>query len=138
METWIIDYHAIFGAVAARRAEVSRGAAAIQSLQAVPMGANGHLVARFVMGGDWNFPAADAAFTNIAANLGGAVINVQPTADSSLKRNGDMSQPYDHFLWVPASVTCANPGVVQPPGGQNRQWFRTNFSDHLGVRIDVQ
>ncbi len=141
-ETWIIDYHAVFGRVGQRRTEVSTGGAAIQAFQGTPMGTNNHLVSRFVMGGDWNFPATDAAFTNIQISLGVA-ISVQPTAKTSLKRNGGLSQPYDHFLWVsnnasPAYVNCTNPAVVPPPNGQTQAWFRTNYSDHLGVSINVQ
>jgi hypothetical protein len=136
-QTWIMDYHAIFGGVAARRTEVSRVGAAIQALQATPMGVPGNLVARFVIGGDWNFPVTDAAFTNIGVTLG-VPISVLPNALTSLKRNGGLSQSYDHFLWDPASVNCINANVVPPPNGQTQAWFRTNFSDHLGVRIDVQ
>lgn len=141
-ETWIVDYHARFGGVTDRRNEVSRSSAAIQEFQATQMGTDNHLVARFVMGGDWNFPAADQAFTNIRVSLG-VTINVQPTAQTSLKPSGGLSQPYDHFLWVSdntnaAYVNCTNPAVVPPPNGKDQLWFRKNFSDHLGVSINVQ
>ena len=137
--TWVINYHAMFGAVGTRRTEVSRVAPTILQFQALNMGNPVNQYPRYVVGGDWNFPAADQAFTNIANALGGgANVQIQPTALTSIKRGGvGMSQSYDHFLWDSNIVTCINWAVMPVPGG-NLPTFRTTFSDHLGVRIDVQ
>ncbi|HZM85117.1 MAG TPA: endonuclease/exonuclease/phosphatase family protein [Blastocatellia bacterium] len=136
--TWVINYHAMFGAVGARRTEVSRVSAVITQFQALVMGNPGQTYPRFIVGGDWNFPDTDQAFTNIRNNLPLANILVQPTALTSLKRGGvGMSSAYDHFLWDSNVVTCNGAAVMPVPGG-NLPAFRLTFSDHLGVRIDVQ
>lgn len=137
--TWVINYHAMFGAVGARRTEVSNVAPAILQFQALNMGNPVNQYPRYVVGGDWNFPVTDQAFTNIANTLGGgANVNVQPAVLTSIKRGGvGMSSSYDHFLWDSNRVTCINWAVMPVPGG-NLPVFRTTFSDHLGVRIDVQ
>jgi hypothetical protein len=137
--TWVINYHAMFGNVGQRRTEVSRVATAILQFQALNMGNPAALYTRYVVGGDWNFPVTDQAFTNIANTLGGgANVQIQPTGLTSLKPRGvGMSMSYDHFLWDSNLVTCANYAVMPVPGG-NLPNFRTTFSDHLGVRIDVQ
>ena len=136
-ETWVIDYHAVFGNVNTRRAEVSAMGNAIVAFQQLSMGNPGHAVTRFIVGGDWNFPANDQAFTNVANNAGVA-LSVQPTGLTSLNPNGVLSSAYDHFVWNPALVTLANWAIVAPPGGRTNQQFRTTFSDHLGISVSVQ
>ena len=137
--TWVINYHAMFGNVGQRRTEVSRVAPAILQFQALNMGNPAAQYPRYVVGGDWNFPVTDQAFTNIANTLGGgANVQVQPTGLTSIKPRGvGMSSSYDHFLWDSNLVTCANYAVMAVPGG-NLPNFRLTFSDHVGVRIDVQ
>lgn len=137
--TWVINYHAIYGSVPARLAEVSRVAAVILQFQGLNMGNPGQPYPRYVVGGDWNFPAADQAFTNITNGLlPGVNIMVLPTVLTSIKRGGvGMSQPFDHFLWDANVVTCNGAAVMPVPGG-NLPVFRQTFSDHLGVRINVQ
>ncbi|MCU1233311.1 MAG: putative deoxyribonuclease [Candidatus Solibacter sp.] len=137
-ETWVINYHAVFGNISSRRTEVANMALAIPVFQGVNVGSSpGHKVTRYIVGGDWNFPADDSVFTTIRSKLTATVL-VQPTALTSLKRNGDMSSAYDHFLWDTATgVTATSPAVVQPPGGKSRKDFRDMFSDHLGISISV-
>ena len=135
--TWVINYHAMFGAVGARRTEVSRVAAVIPQFQALNMGNPAQQYPRYVVGGDWNFPANDQAFLNINNSLGGNLM-IGPTALTSIKPRGvGMSSSYDHFLWNTTLVTCNNAAVMPIPGG-NLPAFRLTFSDHLGVRINVQ
>ena len=137
-ETWIIDYHAVFGNVNTRRAEVSAVGPAIVAFQTTNMGANpGHLVPRFIVGGDWNFPNTDQAFNNIAQAVG-AQLTISPTGLTSLNPKGALSSSYDHFVWDANRVTLANGVVVQPPGNRTLPQFRTTFSDHLGISISVQ
>ena len=134
--TWVINYHAMFGAVGARRSEVSKVALVIPQFQALAMGNTGLQYQRYVVGGDWNFPATDAAFAYINQQLGGN-LNVQPTALTSIKPRGvGLSSSYDHFFWDTTIVTCNTP-LVMPDNG-SLPTFRTTFSDHLGVRINVQ
>ena len=135
--TWVINYHAMFGAVGVRRTEVSRVGPVILQFQALNMGNPAQQYPRYVVGGDWNFPATDQAFTNIANALGGgANVQIQPTGLTSIKPRGvGMSSSYDHFLWDSNIVTCAN-NAIMPVA--NLPTFRTTFSDHVGVRIDVQ
>jgi hypothetical protein len=135
--TWVINYHAIFGAVGTRRSEVSKVAPVILQFQALNMGTANQQYPRYIVGGDWNFPATDQAFTNIKNGLLGSNIMVQPTALTSLKPRGvGLSQSYDHFLWDANLVTCNNPAVM--PDNGSLPTFRLTFSDHLGVRINVQ
>jgi hypothetical protein len=135
--TWVINYHAMFGQVGARRTEVSRVAAVITQFQALNMGNPAQLYPRYVVGGDWNFPANDQAFTNIRNNFPLGNIMVQPTGLTSIKRGGvGLSSSYDHFLWDATLITCINPAVM--PDNGSLPIFRQTFSDHLGVRINVQ
>jgi hypothetical protein len=141
-QTWIVDYHAIFGNVTARRAEVSQMSDAIKAFVATPIGATpGAQVQRFIAGGDWNFPITDAAFTNIQNGLPVPIL-IGPAGLTSLNPKGALSSSYDHFLWAPSlvtiNVTTTNPGVVTPPGGVSTPDFRKNFSDHLGISVSVQ
>jgi hypothetical protein len=134
--TWVINYHAMFGAVGARRTEVSKVAAVIPQFQAFAMGNPGQLYPRYIVGGDWNFPVTDAAFQYINTTLGGN-LNVQPTVLTSIKPKGvGLSSSYDHFLWNTTLVTCNNPAAM--PDNGSLPTFRLTFSDHLGVRINVQ
>lgn len=132
--TWVVDYHAVYGnSIATRRNEVSRWPAVILGFQALMVGGVTH--PRVVMGGDWNLAANDPAFT--AVNPGPFL--VQPTTRTSLKRNGGLSQPYDHFLWDPNVVTIPVTQVVAPPNppGSTLGW-RQQVSDHLGIAALVQ
>jgi hypothetical protein len=100
------------------------------------MGNPAQTYTRYVVGGDWNFPADDQAFTNISNALGGN-LSIQPTGLTSLKPAGvGLSSAYDHFLWNTTLVTCNNPAVM--PDNGSLPTFRLTFSDHLGVRINVQ
>ncbi len=132
--TWFIDYHAVYGrSLSARRNEVSRWPAVYQGFQTLVV--NGAQFPRAVMGGDWNLGAGDPAFT--AVNPG--TFSVQPTTKTSLKRNGGLSQPYDHFLWDTAAVTVTATQVVAPPNppGSTLGW-RQQISDHLGISAIVK
>jgi hypothetical protein len=141
-QTWIVDYHAIFGKVGDRRIEVSQMGNAIAWFQSVLIGNTpGAAVSRYIVGGDWNFPADDAAFTNIGKPLA-APITVLPTGLTSLTPTGGLSSSYDHFVWAPTLVTInvstTNPQIVQPPGGKSLADFRKEYSDHLGISVSVQ
>lgn len=134
--TWVIDYHAVYGrSIGVRRAEVSRSQAVYQGFQTLPV--NGTAYPRAVMAGDWNLGAQDPVFQGFVA--GGWPILVQPAALTSLKRNGGLSQPYDHFLWDRTAVTVANPLVIPVPNppATGLGW-RQQVSDHLGIAAVVQ
>jgi hypothetical protein len=129
--TWIIDYHAVYGrTIGVRRAEVSRTRAVYQGFQATAV--NGQTFARAVMAGDWNLGAQDRAFQDLAR--GGWPLAVQPMSRTSLKRNGGLSQPYDHFVWDTTALSLGNTQVIavpNPPGSQ--LGWRQQVSDHLGI-----
>jgi hypothetical protein len=139
-ETWIIDYHAVFGQVGSRRTEVSKMGDAIVAFQNNTMDATTpHKIKAFVVGGDWNFPVNDAAFTTIQSKVG-IPLSGQPQGLTSLKPKGvGLSSAYDHFVWAPSLVTGTTPTVLNPPPGN---WtlpnFRNGFSDHLGISLSVQ
>jgi hypothetical protein len=139
-ESWIIDYHAVFGKVPARRTEVSNMGAAIVAFQGVSMGSTTpHTVKPFVVGGDWNFPDTDAAFSTIQTNVGVPIL-VGPTGLTSLKPKGvGLSSAYDHFVFAPSLITGTSPAILNPPPGNvSLPDFRNNFSDHLGISVSVQ
>jgi hypothetical protein len=139
-ETWIVDYHAVFGKVPARRTEVSNVGYAIRAFQSTQMGSlNPHTVNAFVVGGDWNFPHDDAAFGNIQTNAGVSIL-IGPTGLTSLKPKGvGLSSAYDHFVWAPSLINGTSATILNPPpGGVSLPDFRNGFSDHLGISISVQ
>lgn len=134
--TWVVDYHAVYGrSIGVRRAEVNRIPQVYQGFQGTVV--NGATCDRVVIGGDWNLAANDPVFQNFITN--GWAIGVQPVAKTSLKRNGGLSQPYDHFLWDTATtVNVVNPLVIPvptPPG--TPQGWRNQVSDHLGIACQV-
>jgi hypothetical protein len=139
--TWVVDYHAVFGSsIGVRRAEVANMQQVYQSFQGTTV--NGSTCNRVVIGGDWNLAANDQVFQNLYAH--GWLINVQPNTQTSLKRNGTLSQPYDHFLWDTAVtgvggaqlVTNAQVIPVPTPPGSGQGW-RNQVSDHLGISCNV-
>ena len=139
-ESWIIDYHAVFGKVGPRRTEVSNMGSAIVGFQGIQMGSTTpHTVKAFVVGGDWNFPADDDAFSQIA-NKVGTPLTIGPTGLTSLKPKGvGLSSAYDHFVWDKNRITGTNMNILNPPPGNvSLPDFRNNFSDHLGISISVQ
>ncbi|MEM6455010.1 MAG: endonuclease/exonuclease/phosphatase family protein [Acidobacteriota bacterium] len=133
--TWIIDYHAVYGrSISVRRAEVQNIQLVYQGFQTTMV--NGVAYPRAVVAGDWNLGANDPVFQGFVA--GGWPISVQPTVQTSLKRNGGLSQPYDHFLWDTTAVMVTAPQVIPmpTPPGSDAAW-RQQVSDHLGIECTV-
>ena len=128
--TWLINYHAIFGVIKDRRDEVRLMRQVYQDFQNTQY--NGQNFSRAVIGGDWNLGANDQAFADLSH---GWPISVQPNVQTSLKRNGDPSQPYDHFLWDTTAVNVTSPAVIAPPGPA--PGWRQQVSDHLGISCVV-
>ena len=139
-ESWIIDYHAVFGKVGPRRTEVSKMGAAIVAFQGVSMGSTTpHSVKAFVAGGDWNFPSDDDAFSQIAVTVG-TPLTIAPVGLTSLKPKGvGLSSAYDHFVWDKTRITGTNATILNPtPGNETLPNSRNGFSDHLGISLSVQ
>lgn len=134
--TWFVNYHAVFGSVPNRKKEVQQIGTGIRAFQNTAMGSTSTKYNRVVVGGDWNFSAADVT-TLVTSSIGGQAFTVTPTGATSLKPTGATSQPYDHFACV-TPVTCSSAAVVAPPGGWTNAKYRTDFSDHLGVKVNVQ
>ena len=129
--TWFLDYHAMFGSVANRKAEVGKIGAVVQAFQQTSV--SGTKYARVVVGGDWNFPKADLA--KILA-LGGTTL--APDTETSLNPKGVLSSRYDHF-WCTAGMTCSGAtAITAPPAPYSTlPSYRTNVSDHVAVKITV-
>ncbi len=126
-KTWVLSYHAIFGNVTARAAEVRRIVNVVTAFQNVNVG--GATVARVVVGGDWNFDGP-----KLLGLLGNAVA---PDVQTSLNPAGALSSNYDHFLCITAACNTAA-SVNPPPAPWNTlPQYRKCFSDHLGVQIVV-
>lgn len=132
--TWVVNYHAIFGKrIATRRTEVGLMGNVYTFYQGKTV--NGNTYNRVIIGGDWNLPAGDAAFNNLKAAAGGGNSRVLPNVQTSLKRNGGLSQPYDHFVWNSNLITVSNVQVINP--GISLGNFRKKVSDHLGISCVV-
>lgn len=130
--TWVVDYHAVFGRrKAVRVAEVQAMSGVYQWFQGFL--AQGVAYPRVIIGGDWNLPGTDAAFGPLLGLTG--TMTLAPDTATSLKRNGGLSQRYDHFVWDTNHITVNNPSVV--PGVNGNAWWRANVSDHLGIACQV-
>jgi hypothetical protein len=123
--TWVVNYHAVFG----RRVQQRLAEAALMPLvfqqfaQAVPN------CQRIVIAGDWNLPAA-------SISQQAHINNIQPNIRTSLKRNGDLSEPYDHFV-AANGVNLNNVQVSGVQNAQERREWRDNISDHLPITCEV-
>jgi hypothetical protein len=121
---WAINYHAVFGKnIGIRQTEVRQMAAVAAAFNKVKALAT-------VIGGDWNLPTTDGAFTPLT----GAGYTVNPNVLTSLNPQGVRSSAYDHFAWN-AAAAVANEQLL-PPLMTDASW-RTNVSDHLGIQCRV-
>ncbi len=129
--TWFLDYHAMFGNVNNRKAEVGKIGAVVQVFQQLSVG--GTKYNRVVIGGDWNFSKAELAKI---LTLGGTTL--APDTETSLNPKGALSSRYDHF-WCTSTVTCTGAAAITSPPGpySTLPSYRTNVSDHVAVKITV-
>jgi hypothetical protein len=132
--TWVVNYHAVFGKrKSIRQAEVGRMGTVYGFYQGMVINSNTYN--RVIIGGDWNLPAGDAAFNNLKTAAGGTNSRVLPNSKTSLKRNGGLSQAYDHFVWNSNIITVSSVQVIDP--GISKSNFRKKVSDHLGISCVV-
>ncbi len=135
--TWFVDYHAVFGkSKRTRQAEVARMADVYTWYQGRVV--NGHTYPRVVIGGDWNLPVEDPAFGPLEA--AGTDMYFDPQTPTSLKSNGGLSSPYDHFVWDEGLLDMGDCEVVNPTTinpTYTRQYWRDYVSDHLGIACDL-
>lgn len=129
---WLVDIHAVFGKGGAgpRRLEVAAMAEVLAHYAARPL-PDGSTVERVVVAGDWNLPATDPAFADLARAVPG--LTAAPNVKSSLNSQGAFSSPYDHFVW---NATLLNVDFVDDPrdsGGLPTNQYRVTLSDHVGV-----
>ncbi len=132
-QTCYVNFHAIWGkGVSLRRAEAEAMRDAASFFMA------SYNTDRIIIGGDWNLKATHPGF----GALLGAGFTIEPNDKSSLKRNGDPSQPYDHFVWKgPASgFSVTGPKVIPSTdySGLSGQNYRNQVSDHLGIEANVE
>lgn len=135
--TWFVNYHAVFGkSKRTRQAEVARMADVYVWYQNAVV--SGQTYPRVVIGGDWNLPVEDAAFDPLAA--AGSDMYFDPQTPTSLKSNGGLSSPYDHFVWDEGLLDMGDCEVVDPttinPTYTTKYW-RDWVSDHLGIACDL-
>lgn len=128
---WLVDIHAVFGkgGAAPRRLEVAAMARAVAYYAARPL-PDGTTIARVLAAGDWNLPATDRAFDELA---GAAGLKVAPNIKSSLNSEGAFSSPYDHFLWNGDVLAVDFADDPRDTGGMPTEQFRDTLSDHVGV-----
>ena len=137
---WVVNIHSIWGkgGVDPRRAEARLAATFFSQLRygavfgvTTPVGGFPVIIA-----GDWNLQYEDAS-SNVDPGwdkLVAASANIDPSFVTSLTKGGLGSSPYDHFAYFKTPLTVAN--VRQYPASTWLKW-RTEVSDHLGVRADV-
>lgn len=131
---WLVSYHAIYGKRKSQRVtEVRRMATVYNFFHGRSHG--GKSSNRVAIAGDWNLPANDKAFDPLRQAIG-ANAQIKPTGKTSLKKNGGLSQPYDHFVWDGNDLRTAKP--IDPPYRVSKKTFRTNYSDHLGIDAFVE
>lgn len=128
---WLVDIHAVFGkgGAAPRRQEVAAMAEVLAHYAARPL-PDGGTIARIVVAGDWNLPASDQAFAELAD---AAAVKVAPNIKSSLNAEGAYSSPYDHFLWNGTRMAVDFAADPRDTGGLDTALFRTTLSDHVGI-----
>ncbi|HTJ26265.1 MAG TPA: endonuclease/exonuclease/phosphatase family protein [Candidatus Limnocylindria bacterium] len=129
--TWFLDYHAMFGNVHNRAAEVGNMSTVVATFAS--MSVSGTQYSRVVVGGDWNFSKAE-----LAKILTLAGTTLDPDTETSLTPTGALSSRYDHF-WCSSGVSCTNASAITaPPSPFNTlPKFRAGVSDHVGVTITV-
>jgi hypothetical protein len=130
---WFVDFHAIFGkSVGVRRAEAQEMKTAYEEFMDADIWGDAKGV---VIAGDWNLDADDSAFNKLKSIS--TTFQVMPNMDTSLKKNGDPSEPYDHFATDGTKIKLSGCGLVDLPAGTTPRWFRTNVSDHRGVTCTI-
>jgi hypothetical protein len=149
---WFLDYHATFGTggPAARRGEIAEIGNIVKRLTAaVPAGCPSTTPNAIVVG-DWNMDANDVSVRTLATNAGFTRPAFTPNVKTSLNAKGNVTSPYDHFVWddsrvqvtlaaLPAQTACGTKiavvaGVLKPV---SYSAFRKNCSDHVGIAAIV-
>lgn len=129
---WLVDIHAVFGkgGPAPRRQEVAamERVFAFYAGQRLPDGTS---VERVMVAGDWNLPATDPAFADLALAAPG--VTVAPNVKSTLNARGAFASPYDHFVWDRRKMGVAFADEPRDTGGLPAERFRATVSDHVGV-----
>ena len=128
---WLVNIHAVFGTggLRPRRLEVAAMTEVLAHYAARRL-PDGTTIARVVAVGDWNLPATDPAFAELAR---AAAVKVAPNVRTSLNRAGEYASPYDHFLWDGAVLSVDFADEPRDAGGLDRASFRATLSDHVGV-----
>lgn len=128
---WLVNIHAVFGkgGVGPRRLEVAAMAEVLAYYAARPL-PDGSTIARVLAAGDWNLPAADRAFAELAAASG---LSAAPDVKTSLNAQGEYSSPYDHFVWNGTTLAVDFAEDPRDTGGLPTDVFRQTLSDHAGV-----
>ncbi len=128
---WLVNIHVVFGkgGLRPRRLEVAAMTEVLAHYAARPL-PDGTTIARVVVAGDWNLPATDPAFAELAR---AAAVKVAPNVRTSLNHAGEYASPYDHFLWDGAALSVDFADEPRDAGGLDTASFRATLSDHVGV-----
>lgn len=93
--------------------------------------ADGSVVERVVIAGDWNLPATDRAFADLEQAVPGTL--VAPNVKSSVNSKGQYVSSYDHFVWNGMLLSVDFADEPRDIGGLNLLQYRQSLSDHAGV-----
>ncbi len=128
---WFVDFHAIFGkSVELRRTEAKMMADVYEWFDEKTTWGSTN---KTILAGDWNLPAGDKGFAALKKINSGSM-QILPNVKSSLTRAGAPSEPYDHFVTDGDNVDLRNCRLIDLPSGMTAQKFRTQVSDHRGIR----
>lgn len=162
--TWLVNFHAIWGANPSQREAEATTLATFSDIlktkrpnllaaspYAVSATGCGTSVAvnRIVLAGDWNLP------TNKLLTIFSPNYQALPSQQTSVSPSGELSSSYDHFIWTSTvAVSVPPPAVFDPTGHMNNFpkctlkkppslgvaycQFRENISDHLGVYLTIE
>lgn len=128
---WLVDIHAVFGkgGAAPRRLEVA-AMARVMAHYAGRKLPDGTTIERVLAAGDWNLPATDQAFADLAASAG---LWAAPNIKTSLNAQGVYSSAYDHIVWDRAVLAVDFSDDPRDSGGLATDDYRDTLSDHVGV-----
>ena len=132
---WFIDFHAIWGkSVGERRSEATAMATVYNWFKSRNI--SGNTSDKIVIAGDWNLAPSDSGFGALK-KINTNKMLIEPSALTSLTKQGGASESYDHFVADTAKVSIAGCKLTPLPNTRNDKWWRDNVSDHRGVECTI-
>jgi hypothetical protein len=132
---WFIDFHAIWGKSVGERRSEALAMSKVYNYY-VNLTVSSVKTDKVVIAGDWNLAPSDSGFADLKKINPGKML-IDPAVDTSLTKQGDPSESYDHFVGNTAVVSIGGCALTPLPSGKNTKWWRDNVSDHRGVKCTI-